>query len=495
MEAHCERKGLTIVARYREVGRGWSKKRPEFQRLLEDARQGQFETIVCWKSDRLSRGVYPAAALMEVVEAYGINLESVMDAIDMKTFGLMAAIAKIELDNFRERSSMGKRGAAKQGRVPSGGVPYGYRIGEDGRLAIVEEHGNVVRRIFRQYVHEDMGTMSIARQLTEEGVPPARSTRQWHQSHINRVLSNEAYKGVWHYGQTRSVSTEAGVRLYEKPRETWVPVAAPPLVDEETWDRAQQLKKERRSKSSRNTRTFYMLQHMMRCTECGLIFGAKSYWWVYSTRKGKKYRYDLKAPMKYYVCYGMQQQRLKCRERSFIRAEKVEGLVWREVSHVLKNPDLIFSGIESLDSGEGGSLKEKMERVERELKRVQQQEDRAIDLFVEGKITEKQFERQRGLITLRLEELRNRLDDFRARRTTAEDRRQATENVLAWAKDIGDGIDDMAPEERRKVLQEVVEGITIDSGNKLNIRLGIPVERTSAIDTPSPTSCGRPRWR
>ena len=125
MEAHCERRGLTITARYQEVGRGWSKKRPEFQRMLADAKRGRFDTIVCWKSDRLSRGMYPAAALMEVVEAYQIRIEAVMDAIDMKTFGLMAAIGKIELDNFRERASMGKRGSAKQGRMPTGALSSG----------------------------------------------------------------------------------------------------------------------------------------------------------------------------------------------------------------------------------------------------------------------------------------------------------------------------------------------------------------------------------
>ena len=38
MEAYCESRGLTIVARYQEVGRGWTKKRPEFQRMLADAR-------------------------------------------------------------------------------------------------------------------------------------------------------------------------------------------------------------------------------------------------------------------------------------------------------------------------------------------------------------------------------------------------------------------------------------------------------------------------
>ena len=91
--------------------------------MLADARAGRFDTIVCWKSDRLSRGICPAAALMEVVEAQRIGLEAVMDAIDMKTFGLMAAIGKIELDNFRERASMGKRGMAKQGRIPINNAP------------------------------------------------------------------------------------------------------------------------------------------------------------------------------------------------------------------------------------------------------------------------------------------------------------------------------------------------------------------------------------
>ena len=133
MEAYCERKGLTITARYQEVGRGWKKNSPEFQRMLADAKRGRFDTIVCWKSDRLSRGMYPAAALMEVVEAYQIEIEAVLDAIDMKTFGLMAAIGKIELDNFRERASMVKRGSAKQGRVPVNNVPYGYCLGEDRR--------------------------------------------------------------------------------------------------------------------------------------------------------------------------------------------------------------------------------------------------------------------------------------------------------------------------------------------------------------------------
>ena len=219
MEAYCEGKGLTITARYQEVGRGWSKKRPEFQRMLADAKSGRFDTIVCWKSDRLSRGMYPAAALMEVVEAYQINLEAVMDAIDMKTFGLMAAIGKIELDNFRERSTLGKRGTAKQGRIPSGGLPYGYRIGDDGKPEIVEAEAEIVRRIFRQYVHEDMGSPAIAWQLTDDGVPTAQGGAAWRQAQVHSLLGNDSYLGIWAYGKTRQVSTEDGKRVFDQPKE------------------------------------------------------------------------------------------------------------------------------------------------------------------------------------------------------------------------------------------------------------------------------------
>ena len=201
MEAYCERRGLTIVARYQEVGKGSSKRRPEFQRMLADAREGRFDTIVCWKSDRLSRGIYPAAALMEVVETHQTRLEAVMDTIDIKTFGLMAAIGKIELDNFLERAAMGKRGKAKQGRMPNGSVPYGYRIGEDGKPVVYEPEAEIVRRIFRQYVHEGMVGLAIARQLAQDNAPTWRPGSRWHNAYVCALLGKEVYKGTWWYRQ------------------------------------------------------------------------------------------------------------------------------------------------------------------------------------------------------------------------------------------------------------------------------------------------------
>ena len=177
-----------------------------------------------------------------------------MDAIDMKTFGLMAAIGKIELDNFRERSTLGKRGTAKQGRVPTGRLPYGYRIGDDGRAEVIEEQAEVVRRIFHMYVHEGMGSPSIAVRLTEEGIPTQTGKLLWLQSRVHHILGNAAYTGSWLYGKFRHVSTEDGMKIYDQPEDTWIEIPIPQVIDDETWERAQARKKQRSRKAKRNTK-------------------------------------------------------------------------------------------------------------------------------------------------------------------------------------------------------------------------------------------------
>ena len=479
MEAYCEGKGLTITARYQEVGRGWTKKRPEFQRMLADARKGRFDTIVCWKSDRLSRGMYPAAALMEVVEAHQIRLEAVLDAIDMKTFGLMAAIGKIELDNFRERSTMGKRGTAKQGRVPTGGLPYGYLIGDDGRPEVVEEQAEVVRRIFRMYVDEGMRAYSIAVRLTDEGVPTQTGKLMWLQSRVHHILGNATYAGTWVYGKYRHVATEDGMKVYDQPRATWIEIPVPQVIDDKTWERAQKLKKQRSTKAKRNTKVLYLLQHLLKCGECGRNFHTRASWTTTSVRNGKAYTYDLTAPRRYYMCNGMQGMRLRCREKPYIRAEQLEEPIWSEVKRVLQNPDLIVAGIATLDSQEGGGLEEEIAQAERDLRSIQMEEDRAVRLFVSGKITEVQLDLQRRFITERLESARAKLDDYLAQEASGAEKRRLMEEVLTWVREFGQGLDELTPEQRREILQMLVEQVVIDRDNNVDITLAIPIDDNS----------------
>ena len=135
----------------------------------------------------------------------------------------------------------------------------------------------------------------------------------------------------------------------------------------------------------------------------------------------------------------MNQHRLRCRERPYIKADQLEELVWSEVKRVLQNPDIIVAGIETLDDRESGGLEEEIARAERDLRNVQLEEDRAIRLYVAGKITEEQLDLQRKFITERLESLRAKLDDYCAREATGAEKRALMEAVLAWAGEVGEG--------------------------------------------------------
>ena len=495
MEAYCESKGLTITARYQEVGRGWTKKRPECQRMLADARKGRFDTIVCWKSDRLSRGMYPAA-LMEVVEAHQIRLEAVMDAIDMKTFGLMAAIGNIELDNFRERSTLGKRGTAKQGRVPTGGLPYGYRIGDDGRPEEVAEQAEVVRRIFHMYVHEGMGSHSIAVRLTDEGIPTQTGKLLWLQSRVHHVLGNATYTGTWVYGKFRHVSTEDGMKVYDQPRDTWIEIPIPQVIDDETWERARKLKKQRSRKAKRNTKVLYLLQHLLKCGECGHNFHAKSTWSTTNVRNGKTYSYDLPAP-----------RRLLQVQRDAEYAPALPG----EALH----PGGAVGGAD-MERGEAGNPEPRRDRrlyrhvrysgkrqfgggdrqAERDLRSIQMEEDRAIRLFVSGKITEAQLDLQHKFITERLESARAKLDDYRAQETSGAEKRRLMETILAWAREVSQDLDELTNERRKEILQMIVEEVVTDRDNNVNITLAIPIDdNSSEPESPEPESVAEERVR
>ena len=181
--------------------------------------------------------------------------------------------------------------------------------------------------------------------------------------------------------------------------------------------------------------------------------------------------------------------RLRCRERPYIRAERLEEPIWREVKRVIQNPGLIVAGIDTLDIQGSSSLEEEIAQAGRDLRSIQMEEDRAIRLFVSGKITEAQLDLQRRFITERLESARAKLDDYRAREASGAEKRRLMETILTWARNVGQGIDELTDEQRKEILQMVVEQVVIDRDNNVDITLAIPIDDDSSDpESPQPES-------
>ena len=142
-----------------------------------------------------------------------------------------------------------------------------------------------------------------------------------------------------------------------------------------------------------------------------------------------------------------------------------------------------MAGLAALGSGDDGAAEE-VARTERELAGVQMEEDRAILLYVSGKITERQLDHQRRSIGERLERLRARLDEYRAGESAEADQRVVLEQVEEWARRVGEGLDGLPDEERREVLNLLLDEATIDGQNRVALTLAIPADGDFAIRGP-----------
>ena len=165
---------------------------------------------------------------------------------------------------------------------------------------------------------------------------------------------------------------------------------------------------------------------------------------------------------------------------------------------MLENPDPIVASIEALDAeAEDGGLADEIAKAERDLQKVQMEEDRAIRLYVSEKITEEQLDRQRKFITERLETLRMVLDDHRAQESAQVEKRALAEHIVEWTRRAGDKLDSLSDKGLREVLDLLLDGATIDRNNRVNLTLAVPTEDVVSIAGRSPitvcTRCGRRR--
>src|SRR6185312_6592295 len=201
-----------VRERYDDGGiSGGTLERPGLQRLLADIAAGHIDIVVVYKVDRLTRSLLDFAKLVEAFDKAGASFVSVTQSfntttsIGRLTLNMLLSFAQFEREVTAERIR-DKIAASKAKRMWMGGVcPLGYR--PDGRsLAIVDEHAEVIRHLYRRYLQ--VGTVrELARELEDTGVfVPNRSTASgralgggtFKRGQLYAILANPVYVGEIH---------------------------------------------------------------------------------------------------------------------------------------------------------------------------------------------------------------------------------------------------------------------------------------------------------
>jgi DNA invertase Pin-like site-specific DNA recombinase len=193
----CELHGHRVAGIYRDEGiSGFSgARRPEFERLLADARNGVGRLIVCWRLDRLSRNRPDFTRVLDLCDAGGVQLASVTESLDSSTptgeamRDIIAIFARMESRNISVRVARAREEAARAGRpVPGGARPYGYAAD---KVTVIPGEAAVLREAARRVARGE-SLRSVARDFNARGLRPVAAPR-FSSSNLGKLLANPRY--------------------------------------------------------------------------------------------------------------------------------------------------------------------------------------------------------------------------------------------------------------------------------------------------------------
>jgi len=132
--ALCERLGWQVAEVYpdNDVSAYSGKKRPEWDRLNRDIRDGLVDAIACWHVDRLTRSPRELEDVIYLHDKHGIQLATCTGEIDLSTptgrfiARALGAAARHEAEHKAERQRRQLRQAAQAGKPNGGQRGYGY---------------------------------------------------------------------------------------------------------------------------------------------------------------------------------------------------------------------------------------------------------------------------------------------------------------------------------------------------------------------------------
>src|SRR5918992_5354439 len=206
LEGYCHLHGLEVAGRYLDDGVSGTiplQERSEGRRLLEDAKEGKFQTVLVYRLDRFGRSLLGIVDAHDRLETLGVALRSTTEPVDTSNpsgrliFQMLASFAEYERGTIRERTQAGLHRALRNGKYV-GRIPYGYRRSPDETsLTLVEEEARVVREIITN-IAAGATLYSESKRLNDEGVPSPgyrmrsedrrRGTRSWSPSSVRIIV-------------------------------------------------------------------------------------------------------------------------------------------------------------------------------------------------------------------------------------------------------------------------------------------------------------------
>lgn len=356
LKEFCNFKRYNIYKVYQDAGiSAKNDKRPAYQEMIEDVKKGNINVIVALKLDRLTRSVYDIEKLMKFVNDYECDIDCMADESNTTTSNgrmvmrIMTSVSQNEIEKCSERTKFGMVGAIKNGHIPNRTGLGSKR--ENKKLVPDPLTKDIIVRIFDLYL-EGKSHQAIANIYNKEKV---LGKTNWYDSTIQKILSNELYKGDYVNGKRTKHPT-----YYENVIE--------PIVSKEKWESCQ-YQKLRNARHYERTAT-YLFTNKLKCSKCSNFLGG------HATTKtnGKKYYY--------YKCNTC---------KTYFNEIDIEKELKAFMLELAKQDDLINNYYTPFIKSK---LEDKTEDYKKEIKELDKQLDRIKTAYIKGVVKLEDFDKE-----------------------------------------------------------------------------------------------------
>lgn len=273
-------------------------KRPNFLRMIADAKAGKLDKILVKSVARFGRSTVDTLKYIRELKEHGVSVYFENENIDTMTPGgevLLTILAGMAEQESRTISSNIKW--AYQKKFEGGGfilrtdVTLGYTRDKDKNIIIEPNEALVVQRVFKEFL-SGSSTGLIAEGLEADAIPTPKSKGAWRHDTVMCILKNIAYTGDVIMGKSYKPDVLSPRRVKNKGQRQlfYIENSHPAIISKETYELAQaefmrrnSLRSHGKSGKGRYS-SLYALSGYLYCGECG----AKLRKWGEKTNGGEK---------------------------------------------------------------------------------------------------------------------------------------------------------------------------------------------------------------
>ena len=341
-----------------------------------------------------------------------------------------------------------------------------------------------MREIFAAYVERGLSVRQIAFELRDRAIPSPTGKPQWGTSAIDRVLRNEAYVGTVYYnrherieGATRGRKT----RLRERPREEWIAIPVPAIIDRDTFDRVSQVSHENFKLSPRGAAAeAWLLRGLIECGHCHVGCSCHNSYGRNSTLT------------RYYCCRNHDllragsEDRL-CPERN-IRANELDEYVFEQVRQALLAPDQLMAAETAVLTGapdENELVAAQLKHLDTAIDAKERERARLLDAYQAGLLELQELTRRTGELAARRTGLTREKETLSQRSTELAAQNRMRHRLAGFSDRVVASLDNLDFAGRRRLVRLVIEKVCV-TGWRVEIHLKIPLPNEPPPDEDRP---------